>query len=208
MPYGNKPLVLLVEADTSLQRLIALGLQHRGIQVITAAHLADLPPIKAGQPDLLILDIDRGVKSDWSTLAALRSRDALAHLPIITLSWAHEQPEARSQLMPSGVLGLSKPFDARALHSAIDQLLVTGITLTAEDEEIEEKALLASYSHQTAPSLLPLLTAAGLLTVVIGMLLQFTIAAAGVLLLFAALLLWTLGSRERTSRNSFAACSH
>lgn len=197
---GNKPRVLLIEADPSLKRLIALGLQNRGVQVVSVPSSAELSPVDLSPFDLLVLDIDRGSKSDWTALTAVSVHTGLARLPIIALSWEAQKHQ------PAGVVALNKPFDARLLHYTIDHLLVSGVSQSAEVEAAEEKALLAAYHTQTSPSLLPLLTAAGLLIAVIGMLLQFAIAAVGFLVVIAALLLWTLGARSRSqmSRSEMA----
>ena len=55
--------------------------------------------------------------------------------------------------------------------------------------------LLASYSAQAAPSIWPIVTAAGVLLVFIGMMLQIAVTVAGILLVMVALLLWTLGTK-------------
>src|SRR5579875_3086467 len=47
--------VLLIEADTSLRRLIALGLKHRGMQVTEINSLAALADQPIANPDLLLL---------------------------------------------------------------------------------------------------------------------------------------------------------
>ena len=61
--------ILLIEADPSLQRLIMLGLQHSGMQVIAARSLEALPTLDMQPPDLLVLDVDAGRMCDWSLLA-------------------------------------------------------------------------------------------------------------------------------------------
>ena len=54
MSNGTRPTVLLIEADTSLRRLIALGLEYRGMHVIevsSAWNLAYSRSEKAGLAD-------------------------------------------------------------------------------------------------------------------------------------------------------------
>ena len=86
-----KPTVLLVEADSALRRLIALGLRHRGIDVIEASSLNDLPPATR-QPHLLLLDIDSRGKNELSALALIAPHMAryLSTLPVIVLAWEDE----------------------------------------------------------------------------------------------------------------------
>jgi CheY-like chemotaxis protein len=198
MTQVSAPLIMLIEADKSLQRLISLGLQHRDLRVISASSLDDLR--LASIPDLLILDLDRYTEDDWSRLNAWRAQSGPAHLPIIALGW--ERPfstgertfsigkravSTHEQSLPVDILYLPKPFDVRHLHRAIDQLLVNGITLTPEAEAAAEQALLASYTAQTPPSLLPLFVAASLLIAVIGLLLQFAFAISPILIVLVAI---------------------
>ena len=64
MLHETSDTVLLIEADRSLRRLIALGLQSRGIHVIEASSPMNLPVLDAQQPGLVVLDIDGEVGSD------------------------------------------------------------------------------------------------------------------------------------------------
>src|SRR5947209_3048793 len=87
MSQGTQPTILLIEADPSLCRLITLGLQYRGMQVITASSLTDLPSLETHATSLLILDVDGGVHSNWSLLTAIQTHPSLSTLPIVTLAW-------------------------------------------------------------------------------------------------------------------------
>jgi len=66
----------------------------------------------------------------------------------------------------------------------------------ALEEARAEALLLASYTSHTAPSPWPVVTAAGLLLAMIGMLVQVAVAVIGFLIVIIALLLWTLGSKR------------
>jgi len=69
MLNGTRHTVLLIEADRSLRRLIALGLQYRGMHVIEASTPMKLPDLEAQRPSLVVLDIDGEARSDHSLLA-------------------------------------------------------------------------------------------------------------------------------------------
>jgi hypothetical protein len=90
---------------------------------------------------------------------------------------------------------LTKPFDARVLQATIEQLLAVRADKEAAAIAKAEEVLLASYSTQAAPSIWPIVTAAGVLLVFIGMMLQIAITVAGILIVMIALLLWTLGTK-------------
>src|SRR5712691_11299629 len=140
MLHGTKPTVLLIEADTSLHRLIALGLQYRGMHVIEASSPIALPILTAQQPGLLVLDIDGTVKSDQSLLAAAQAHPLLSILPMVVLAWDCLLPApADIPMQPashqSQIACLTKPFDARTLHATIEQILLTSQEIDASKKQ-------------------------------------------------------------------------
>ncbi len=204
MSYGKKPTLLLIEGESSLRRLISLGLQDQGMYIVEASAPTTIPSFDTQQLDLVVIDVDRGALTDWSFLDVLQSHTQLSTLPTIILAW--DYPSASSapasvtslltiQTQPRRAVFLTKPFDARALHEAITQLLQVRIQQEAQREALIEERLLAAYQAHAAPSIWPIVTAIGLLILVCGLLLQFLIAALGVLVVCVALLLWTLGTK-------------
>jgi CheY-like chemotaxis protein len=119
MQRDTRSTVLLIEPDTSLRRLIALGLQHRGMQVIEISSLTALAEQPITDPDLLVLDIDNGYRDDASLLAAVQTHPYLSTLPMVVLAWERVQFAARPADLPLREY-LGKPFDARLLHATID----------------------------------------------------------------------------------------
>ncbi|HVU67548.1 MAG TPA: hypothetical protein VHD63_10485 [Ktedonobacteraceae bacterium] len=192
MQRDTRSTVLLIEPDTSLRRLIALGLEHRGMQVIEISSLTALADQPITDPDLLVLDIDNGYRDDTSLLAAVQAHPYLSTLPMVVLAWDNVQFAARSAELPLREY-LGKPFDARLLHATIENLLVTSASI-----ELSARRGVVSTSTASVVSpagLSPLLTAAGLLLIVVGVMLQLVIAGLGVLVMLAGLLWWTLGKR-------------
>ncbi len=259
--------ILLIEADPSLRRLIMLGLSHSGMHVIEACSVQELPALDAQALDLLIVDVDQGVKSDWSLLSMLREQAHIATLPIVVLSW--ENPAENKVSLPASLFSslpflssrlatgqaqgtaptkgsgqaqgtaptngsgqaqgtaptkgsgqaqaptngsgqaqdtaptfLSKPFDARALHSTIAKLLAERAARKAAQLALVEAQVLASYEQHAAPSIWPMVTAVGLLLMVTGLLLQLLIAIVGLVLVLISLLVWTLGAKPVPSISS------
>jgi CheY-like chemotaxis protein len=204
--------ILLMEADPSLRRLMALGLQHSGMDVIEACSLESLVPMTALPFDLVVIDIDRGAISDWSLLEKIQSSPHIASLPIVVLSWdgPHTPSSAAlsfSTAFPSVVVStcseqmilLDKPFDARVLYRTIQKILASRAAQKAAIEALAEARVLAMYSQHAAPSIWPVITAAGLLLAVIGLLLHVAIAITGMLVVVVALLLWTLGAKPEAA---------
>ncbi len=195
---AKKQNILLIEADASLRRIASLVLEHAGMHVIEASNPLDVPSLDAEQLDLLILDIDSGPKSSWSMLEAAQSHPHFADLPTIVLSWDNNLSDNLAQstsLSLTRVTCLAKPFDARVLQKAVEQL----IQARAEHEALlaarAEELLLATYTAQVSPSIWPVITAAGLLLAFVGMLLYVAVTVLGILIVIAALLIWTLGTK-------------
>jgi DNA-binding NtrC family response regulator len=218
--------ILLIEADPSLRRLMMLGLCHDGMHMIEASSVQELPAFDTQALDLLVVDVDQGVKSDWSLLSTLREQAHFATLPIIALSWESAVEDkvsllhaslfsslsflssrATASTVLSNVTYLSKPFDARALHRTISKLLVERAAQKAAQVALVEAQVLASYEQHAAPSIWPVVTAAGLLLVVTGLLFQFLVALVGVVLMLTSLLLWTLGTKPIPSVSAQTAAT-
>jgi CheY-like chemotaxis protein len=188
MSYGTEACVLLVEPDASLRRLIALGLQSRDVHVIATNTAPELPQCES--PDLLILDIDDRASSDQSLLPAIQEHPRLSTLPVVLLAWDAPALVAAPGAEKTHVTYLAKPFDARALFATIEGLLAE--RALAEIEPVQA-VLLPARRSSSAPSILPLVTAAGLLLASIGLLGLFAFSALGLCIVVAALLWWTTG---------------
>jgi len=166
MPYEQlspTSTILLIEADPSLRRLMTLGLQHSGMHVIEACSLESLAPVTAQSCDLVVLDVDHGMTSDWSLLEKIQSNPHFALLPIVVLAW--DRPGAPSITTPSPsiastsvavstcsqIILLDKPFDARALYHTIQQQLASRAAQKAAIEALAEARVLAMYAQHALP---------------------------------------------------------
>lgn len=203
MAQGKQRTILLIEADASLRWLIALGLKQQEMRVTEASSPSALSTLNVESPDLLIIDIDNGIRADWSLVAEARLHPRFADTPIVVLSW-----DAAPVLVPASpsieqVTWLNKPFDARVLHASIDQLLHERATQEAVLTAQAEEALLSAYSTHTPPSIWPVVTAAGVLLALIGMMVSIVLVILGAVIMLIALLLWTLGTPQ-TRQHAFA----
>ena len=189
MLQGRKRTVLLIESDTSLRRLITLGLQYRDMHVIEAISPASIPDLNAQLPDVIVLDIDDEVGSNHALLSILQSHPHYSTIPLIVLTWDCLITGDKYQ---RSITCLAKPFDARALHATIDQLHRTGKESNAVAGQVQHPA---PPTMTPIPSIWPLITAAGLLLSLIGLMSQITVSALGLMVLLVALLLWALGTK-------------
>jgi len=202
MSNGTRPTVLLIEADTSLRRLIALGLEYRGMHVIEASSTWNLATLGAKKPDLLILDVDGARGSDWTLIEAAQAHPYLSTLPVVVLTWECPVAVGAASEEQNSLQGhttcLTKPFDARALHTTIEALLVADSTnstdSTAQEAARKQDILLMTQQATAAPSIWPLMTAAGLLLAFIGLMGVLAITALGLCIVLVSLLWWTLGT--------------
>ncbi len=200
MLQEKKPIILLIEADESLRRLIALGLQHHDMHVVEASSLAHSATIET--PDLLIVDVDRGIHSDWSLLTHVQTASALATIPTVVLAWEQLPIHHNSSVeaVQTQVAYLTKPFDARVMHTRIDQLLAIRATKEAALLAQAEETLLATYKMQTPPSILPIITAIGLFIAFMGMLLHVAVIILGLFIVLTALLLGMLDTKPHQKK--------
>jgi DNA-binding NtrC family response regulator len=192
MQRSTRETILLIEADASLRRLISLGLHHRGMQVIDVSSPGELGNLEKLAPGLVILDVDGEAGSDHSLLAELQSHPILSHVPAVVLAWdclltEGIQPDSRWIQLTC----LTKPFDARTLHTTIEDILIANKTAGSW----QKQQALPTYAASPSPSIWPLVTAAGLLLLIIGLMVQVIIALLGLLIVIVALLLWTLGTK-------------
>ena len=190
--------ILVVEANPSLRRMITLGLQHRGLHSIEAMSPSSFSVSSATAPELIVLDIDGEMADSQALLAQVEAHPMLSALPVVILTWESNNLSAMREEETFGSaparLFLSKPFDARTLHAAIERLL-----LDVEESKAARKQerYLAASRAAVAPSIWPLVTAMGVLLAMIGLMLQLAVTAIGLLIVITALLCWTLGPTRK-----------
>jgi DNA-binding response OmpR family regulator len=193
MLQGRKHTVLLIEANKSLRRLITLGLQYRGMHVIEASSPTKIPALPSQLPDVVVLDIDGEVGSNYTLLSTFQSHPYFSTIPLVVLAWdclvTGDNHQDSSQ---TSITCLVKPFDARTLHTTIEQIQDTS---KGSNSASRQELLLAKHSVTPTPSIWPLITAAGLVLALIGLMTQITISALGLLVILIALLWWTLGTK-------------
>jgi len=200
MQRTTRHTILLVEANPSLRRMIALGLQQHGLHIIEVDSLASFPASPSVVPDLMVLDIDGEAGNRQAGLSQAEAHPVLSALPLVALAWEnHFQTDMRNEDTQHSApprAYLTKPFDARALHLAIEQLLLDSQETRWEEAARKQANGLAARRAATSPSIWPLVTAMGLLLAVIGLMLQITVTAIGLLIVMTALLCWTLGTKR------------
>lgn len=85
--------VLLVEDDKLLRKACEVGLQKRGITVVTASDGEEgLRKARVESPDLILLDMLMPKLSGMEALAELKKDDRTRHIPVVILSNSSVEP--------------------------------------------------------------------------------------------------------------------
>lgn len=111
--------ILLVEDDTELRRLYALGLNNQGFEVKLAANGADaVERLDETTPDVILLDLMLPVMTGWEVLDRFTAPSS-THPPIIVISGQQEPPE------PDGRVAtwLAKPVTIEQIVAAVEAAL-------------------------------------------------------------------------------------
>jgi CheY-like chemotaxis protein len=118
-PSVSRAKILIVEDDSDVRRLYAIGLNQRGFEVKLAANGAEAVERIAGgeRPDLILLDWLMPLMDGGEVLTRLSGDKATASIPIIVISGQPAPPEA--ELDPRIRCWLTKPVSVEDLVARI-----------------------------------------------------------------------------------------
>ncbi|MBG6076474.1 PAS-domain containing protein [Polaromonas sp. CG_9.11] len=121
-PGAQRPLVLLVEDDTDVRRVIRLQLVGLGYPVIEADHAADALQLLASVPTvgILVSDLVMPGGMDGRALCSAASQRAPQVKALLISGYA--DGDAAPGGAPTGISLLKKPFTATELQQALDGL--------------------------------------------------------------------------------------
>ena len=118
---GARPKILIVEDNSDVRRLYAIGLNQRGYEVKLAANGAEaVERIASERPDMVLLDWVMPVMDGGEVLNKLREVTH-AEIPVIVIS-GYPQPE-QSQRDPRIHSWLTKPVTIDELVAEIQRPL-------------------------------------------------------------------------------------
>ena len=118
---GSRPKVLIVEDNSDVRRLYAIGLNQRGFEVKLAANGAEaVERASAERPDYILLDWLMPLMDGGEVLTRLREATN-TDIPVIVVS-GHPQPE-QSQGDPRIQSWLIKPISIEELVNEIQRPL-------------------------------------------------------------------------------------
>jgi len=112
--------VLLVDDDAMLRRMLKIGLEGHGFQVLDASSGAEALALAQTQPiDVLVADVVMGYMDGWTLAASLLKQ--YPDLPVLFISGYTVDFESKRQLYPRSA-SLQKPFLIGKLVDAIADL--------------------------------------------------------------------------------------
>lgn len=122
--HGEGRLVLVLEDEPNISEAIRFILRRDGWQVLSHDEGHDaLPLIEQEAPSLVILDVMLPGQSGFEILQAMRSRDAMADLPVIMLTAKGQTADRERALSLGASLYMAKPFSNAELVAAVRQLV-------------------------------------------------------------------------------------
>lgn len=132
----EKPLILIADDRPSSRELLRLVLERAGYAVIEAEDGEKaLDRARAGNPDLVLLDLQMPVLDGYGVLAALRGEERFRNLPVLALT-ASAMRGDRERIMDAGFTDyLAKPAGSEVLRETVARLLREARVRSLEREE-------------------------------------------------------------------------
>jgi len=120
----SRPLILVVEDEPDIRLVVKARLETAGYRVETAADgLEALNRVRAGPPDLMVLDLMLPGMDGFGVCAMVKRDQRFSHIPVIILS-ARTRPQDRTTGTNLGAEAyVAKPFQPAQLLSEVRRLL-------------------------------------------------------------------------------------
>jgi len=120
----NKPLILFVDDDKLLLKILSEGFKDRGMDTLTTDDAADaLEKLKSVTPDVILADLKMDPMNGFEFFQEVKKIPRLAAIPFFFLT-AVEDPLAKKYGTSLGAVGyFTKPIDLDHLVDSINQAL-------------------------------------------------------------------------------------
>jgi DNA-binding response OmpR family regulator len=118
-------LVLAVDDDPVILRLLQLNLELEGHEVVTASDgRAGLEAVRTERPDLVLLDVMMPHLDGFEVCAAVRADEdpEVASTPVVFLSAKAQEADVRAGMSVGAEAYVTKPFDPVELVELVDRL--------------------------------------------------------------------------------------
>lgn len=115
--------VLVVDDDISIRKMICYALRREGYTLHEARNGREaLTAMKAGNEELVLLDLMMPEVSGWEVLETRRESPELQKIPVIVIS-ANHGPELGNAIRSGICAFLPKPFDLSTLSALVKSCL-------------------------------------------------------------------------------------
>jgi CheY-like chemotaxis protein len=111
--------VLIAEDDASIRRMLTVSLRKEGYQTVEACDGGEaLEAMRAGQADLVVLDLMMPKVTGWEVLAGRAADPDLRSIPVIVIT--AERGDQVTKILDDGITALlPKPFSLDALQALV-----------------------------------------------------------------------------------------
>ncbi len=124
MAIESEELILIIEDEADLSKLLEFHLQHHGYETLVVRDgMAGLNEAIHRTPDLIILDLMLPKMHGLEVCRLLRSSPATRHVPILILSALHTTATKVRGLDMGADDYMTKPFEFAELLSRVNALL-------------------------------------------------------------------------------------
>jgi two-component system alkaline phosphatase synthesis response regulator PhoP/two-component system response regulator VicR len=115
--------ILVVDDERHIVRLVQVNLQKEGYEVETAANgLEALEQARAGQPDLIVMDVMMPEMDGFEALQQLKADETTAEIPVIMLTAKAQDADVFRGWQSGADLYLTKPFNPLELISFVRRI--------------------------------------------------------------------------------------
>jgi DNA-binding response OmpR family regulator len=117
---GRVPLVLLVDDEPVIVRLLEINFRAAGYEVATASSgAAAIAALDGGTPDVVVLDLGLPDIDGWEVVEQLRAREQSATTPVVVLSGADRDAAGERGYAADVQAFLTKPVDPADLVETV-----------------------------------------------------------------------------------------
>ena len=122
--FGGGRRILIVDDDAGIRLLLVTLLRRSGFQLRQARNGREaLVEMRAGNADLVIMDLTMPEVSGWEVLRVRQTDPALLHIPFIVVTAVNRNQATKDVAGKSVSSVLGKPFDLEALLAAVTTTL-------------------------------------------------------------------------------------
>src|SRR5579872_3278682 len=104
--------ILIVDDDPGIRRLLIAVLRRQQYEMLEASNgLEALAQMRAGRPDLVIMDLVMPLMSGWDVLRERAGDASLLRIPIVVVTASNIQSPGAGLLAPHVCGLMAKPFE-------------------------------------------------------------------------------------------------